>query len=126
MNSENMLRMQNQFNKTVRDEYFDLESKKSTQMARIQENLINHLEKRQKSMGRPRVEKVERSIQNTPLLHETFKNMKYYMQALDELGELDVDNRVLNLFRITVNREYKSFQTISEVEFHKFFYQSFR
>jgi hypothetical protein len=118
--------MQNQFNKTVRDEYFDLESKKSTQMARIQENLINHLEKRQKSMGRPRVEKVERSIQNTPLLHETFKNMKYYMQALDELGELDVDNRVLNLFRITVNREYKSFQTISEVEFHKFFYQSFR
>jgi hypothetical protein len=48
------------------------------------------------------------------------------MKSLDELGDLDVDHRVLNLIRITLNKEFLSFQTISDVEFHKFFYSSFK
>ena len=48
------------------------------------------------------------------------------MNSLDELTDLDIDHRVLNLFRVTINKEYQSFQNISEMEFHKFWNQSFK
>ena len=48
------------------------------------------------------------------------------MNSLDELTDLDIDHRVLNLFRVTINKEYQSFQNINEIEFHKFWNQSFK
>jgi ureidoglycolate hydrolase len=67
-----------------------------------------------------------RVAQTTPQLFETYKTLKYFMTSLDELTDLDIDHRVLNLFRVTINKEYQSFQNISEMEFHKFWNQSFK
>lgn len=75
-------------------------------------------------MSRPKTK--ERVAATTPQLFETYKTLKYFMSSLDELTDLDVDHRVLNLFRVTINKEYQSFQNISELEFHKFYFNSFK
>ena len=48
-------------------------------------------------MGRPRV-------QTQRLQEDTYKNLKYYMESLDIMAQLDIDHRVLNLFRITLDK----------------------
>ena len=48
------------------------------------------------------------------------------MEALDKVGELDIDARVLSLFRVTIDKEFEGFSVITDAEFHKFFYNSFK
>ena len=50
------------------------------------------------------------------------------METLDQLGEMDIDHRVLNIFRYTLIKEYPPslHRFVSDVEFHKFFFKGFK
>jgi hypothetical protein len=116
-NSQKILRLNEMYNNTATDRNasFDSQSMRSTRHS-IKDKLLNHLEKRKISMVKP-LAKIEKG----PKL-EVLKTIQYYMESLEQLGKLEIDPKILNLFRITLMKEFEGFAIVSDTEFHKAFY----
>jgi hypothetical protein len=120
-NSQKILRLNQTYNNTATDRNLssDAMSQRSKPRHSIKDNLMNHLEKRKISMNKPLAK-----IEKAPNV-DAIKTIQYYMESLDQMAKLEIDPKVLQLFKITLSKEFEAFTIINDTEFHKQFYNSF-